>query len=147
VTGDIERFHFNRAVARVREFTNLYEDYAESGDDAAWVRRECADAVIGLIGPMVPHIAEELWQRLGHEAMLSEAPWPEADAQLAADDTVTVAVQVGGKLRATLAVVVDTEEEALRAAALANDKVIKAIAGRTVRKVIVVPNRIVNVVV
>ncbi len=146
VTDDIERFHFNRAVARVREFTNLFEGFTEAGENAARVRRECLDAVVRLIGPMVPHIAEELWRHLGHQTMLVEAPWPEADPGLAADETVTVAVQVGGKLRATLAVAVDTEEGALRAAALADENVLKAIAGRTVRKVVVVPNRVVNVV-
>ena len=146
VTEDIERFHFNRAVARVREFTNLFEGYTESGNRAARVRRECLDAVARLIGPMVPHLAEELWRHLGHETMLVEAGWPEADSGLTADETVTVAVQVGGKLRATLVVGVDTQEEALRAAALADNNVQKAIAGKTVRKVIVVPNRIVNVV-
>jgi len=146
VTGDIDRFHFNRAVARIREFTNLFEGYTEDSGDAAVVRRECLDAVVCLIGPMVPHLAEELWRHLGNEGMLVEAPWPEADPDLGTDEMVTVAVQVGGKLRATLAVGVDTAENELRATALAHDSVQKAIAGKTVRKVIVVPNRVVNVV-
>jgi len=146
VTGDIDRFHFNRAVARIREFTNLFEGYTEDSGDAAVVRRECLDAVVCLIGPMVPHLAEELWRHLGNEGMLVEAPWPEADPDLGTDEMVTVAVQVGGKLRATLEVGVDTAENELRTTALAHDSVQKAIAGKTVRKVIVVPNRVVNVV-
>ena len=133
-------------MARIREFTNLFEGYTEDSGDAAVVRRESLDALVCLIGPMVPHLAEELWRHLGNEGMLVEAPWPDADPDLGTDEMVTVAVQVGGKLRATLEVGVDTAENELRATALAHDSVQKAIAGKTVRKVIVVPNRVVNVV-
>ena len=147
VTGDLDNFHFNRAVARVREFTNLLEDFAETDETAAWVRRDAMETVVKLIGPMMPHIAEELWQFLGNEGLVATAPWPIADEALAAEDTVTIAVQVGGKLRATLEVGRDTAPESLEDAALADENVQKAIAGKTVRKVIVIPNRIVNVVV
>ena len=147
LTQDLEQFHFNKAVARIHEFANLLE--AAKGDDAAtaWARREALETLAKLIGPMVPHLAEEIWQALGHDGLLLEQPWPIADADLARDETVTIAVQVSGKLRATIEVDRDMEQSALEKLALANDNVMRAIDGKPVRKVIVVPNRIVNVVV
>jgi leucyl-tRNA synthetase len=147
LTQDLEQFHFNKAVARIHEFANLLE--AAKGDDAAtaWARREALESLAKLIGPMVPHLAEEIWQALGHDGLLLEQPWPVADADLARDETVTIAVQVSGKLRATIEVARDMAQPELEKLALANDNVVRAIDGKAVRKVIVVPNRIVNVVV
>ncbi len=147
LTQDLEQFHFNKAVARIHEFANLLE--AARGDDAAtaWARREALETLAKLIGPMVPHLAEEIWQALGHDGLLLEQPWPIADADLARDETVTIAVQVSGKLRATIEVARDMAQPDLEKLALANDNVVRAIDGKPVRKVIVVPNRIVNVVV
>ena len=147
LTQDLEQFHFNKAVARIHEFANLLE--AARGDDAAtaWARREALETLAKLIGPMVPHLAEEIWQALGHDGLLLEQPWPVADADLARDETVTIAVQVSGKLRATIEVARDMAQPELEKLALANDNVVRAIDGKPVRKVIVVPNRIVNVVV
>ena len=147
LTQDLEQFHYNKAVARIHEFANLLE--ATKGDDAAtaWARREALQTLAVLIGPMVPHLAEEIWQALDGEGLLLEQPWPQADAALARDETVTIAVQVSGKLRATIEVERDMDKTALETLALANDNVQRAMEGRPVRKVIVVPNRIVNVVV
>lgn len=147
LTQDLEQFHFNKAVARIHEFANLLE--AVKGDDAgtAWARREALETLAKLIGPMVPHLAEEIWQALGHDGLLLEQPWPVADADLARDETVTIAVQVSGKLRATIEVARDIAQPELEKLALANDNVVRAIDGKPVRKVIIVPNRIVNVVV
>ena len=146
-TGDFERFHFNRAVARVRELSNALARLDGGGRDAAWVLREGLETVVRLIGPMTPHIAEELWQALGHETLLADTPWPEAEAALLSDETVTVAVQVNGKLRSTLELATDAGDAAARAAALADPAVVRAIDEKPVRRVIVVPNRIINVVV
>ena len=99
-----------------------------------------------MIGPMMPHLAEELWHRLGHQALLTYSPWPVLEAALTVDDSVTVAVQVNGKLRATLDLVRDTEAASVEAAALALPEIERVIGDRTVRRVIVVPNRVVNVV-
>ena len=146
ITHDIENFHFNRAVARVYELANAFENFAgEPG--AAFAKRECLEVLTRLIGPMMPHLAEEMWLALGHESLLTETPWPVAEPELVREDTVTIAVQVAGKLRATLEFRRDSDEAAVQAAALANDNVQRAIAGRAVRKVVVVPNRVVNVVV
>jgi leucyl-tRNA synthetase len=147
VTGDLEKFHFNRAVARVRELSNLLFDLDLTQDGAPWALRESLEILTQLIGPMTPHIAEEMWQVLGHATLLSETQWPVADAALIVDDSVKIAVQVNGKLRGTIELERDAAEGDARAAALALPEVTKLIAERDVRRVIVVPNRIVNVVV
>ncbi len=145
VSADLDKFHFNKAVARVRELTNLLEELDGARD--GWVLREGLETVARLIGPMMPHLAEELWQRLGHETLVAETPWPEVDDSLLEEDTVTVAVQVNGKLRGTVRLPKDSDRESATSVALDLDNVVKAVGGRPVRKVIVVPNRIINVVV
>jgi len=143
VTKDIEAFHFNKAVARMRELTNALE----KADAASPDYRFALETVLHLFQPMIPHIAEELWAMLGHADMLVARAWPVADAALIVDESVTVAVQVNGKLRATLQLPRDCPQADAEAAALGDENVKKAIEGKTVRKVVVVPNRIVNVVV
>ena len=146
VTSDLERFRFNRAVARVRELTNAVVELGGSAGEA-WAFRLACEAIASLIGPMVPHLAEEMWRRLGHETLLADSAWPEADAALVVDDTVTMAIQVNGKLRGTLELPRDLGRDEVEAEALLVPGVGRAIAGKPVRKVIVVPNRVINVVV
>jgi leucyl-tRNA synthetase len=95
---------------------------------------------------MMPHLAEALWHHLGHDSLLVDQPWPKADPALTVEDCVTVGVQVNGKLRGTVELPRDAEQKAAEAAALALPNVQRALEGRQVRKVIVVPNRIINVV-
>ncbi len=147
LTHDLEQFHFNKAVARVHEFANTLEAQRSPDAASAAARREALDVLARLIAPMVPHLAEEIWQLLGNPGLVVDQPWPAANADLARDETVTIAVQVSGKLRATVEVARDMDKTALEQLALANDNVVRAIDGKPVRKVIVVPNRIVNVVV
>jgi leucyl-tRNA synthetase len=146
VTDDIEKFRFNRAVARIRELTNALEDLPSDGPGAGTVLREGLETVTRLIGPMMPHLAEEMWQELGHRAMIAETPWPKADPDLARDEQVTIAVQVNGKLRATLDLPRDAARPQVEEAALALPQVTRMLEGKPPRKVVVVPNRIVNVV-
>jgi leucyl-tRNA synthetase len=147
VSDDLEKFRFNKAVARIRELSNALADF--KGTDAAglWALREGYEAVVRLIAPMMPHLAEELWSTLGHSTLLAESPWPEADTELARDDQATVAVQVNGKLRATILLPRDADEATAREIALAEPNVAKAMDGKPARKVIVIANRVVNVVV
>ncbi|HEX4113992.1 MAG TPA: class I tRNA ligase family protein, partial [Stellaceae bacterium] len=145
VTDDFDKFRFNRAVARIRELTNLLEDEGASLPPA--ILREGIEAAVRLINPMMPHLAEELWHLLGHDTLLADAPWPRAEAALLVDERVTVAVQVNGKLRATVELPRDADRDTASQAALAADGVARAMAGKPARKVIVVPNRIVNLVV
>jgi leucyl-tRNA synthetase len=146
VTEALETFAFNVAVARIHEFANAIEAAADA-DGAA--RREALETVTRLISPMMPHLAEELWSLLRPEeqTLVAQLSWPESDASLAAADSVTLAVQVLGKLRATIAVPVGAEEAAVFAQAESDENVQRAIAGRPIRKRIHVPGRIVNFVV
>jgi len=147
VTDDIERFRFNRAVARLREFTNAIADFDAAAQDAGPVLREALETLVKLAAPMMPHLAEEMWRALGHDGFVCNEPWPEGDPSLTARDNVVIAIQVNGKKRATLEIAVDSDEAEVEARALAEPNVIASIAGKAVRKVVVVPNRIVNVVV
>ena len=147
VTDDLDKFRFNRAVARIRELTNMLGELAGDGSDAAWVRRHGLETAVQLLGPVMPHLSEELWRQLGHEALLADTAWPKAERALLVEDAVTIAVQVNGKLRGTVDVPRDADRDTAETAALALDGVQRAMDGRPPRKVIVVPNKIVNVVV
>jgi len=145
MTQDLERFHFNKSVARLRELSNALEDFTTQGGDAD-VRREGIVAMIKLMAPMMPHLAEELWAHLGHATLVVDEHWPQADESLLANDTVTIAIQVNGKLRATVQLPRDIEQSAAEKAAMNDPAVQKALEGKAPKKIIVVPNRIINVV-
>ena len=113
---------------------------------AGAVLREGVEIATRLLGPMMPHLAEEMWQHLGHQGLIVDQPWPKADPELARDENVTVAVQVNGKLRATIDLPRDVAARDAEEAALALPKVAEILAGRAPKKVVVVPNRIVSVV-
>ncbi|MDX2103835.1 MAG: leucine--tRNA ligase [Alphaproteobacteria bacterium] len=147
VTQAIDSFHFNKAVALVRTLVNLYEDVG--GDEAGvqWVRREVLTTLAVLIAPMMPHLAESLWERLGGSDLVCQQPWPIATPALLVDDTVTVAVQVNGKMRGTLALAPGADQDTAVAAALADASIARWLDGKAPRKVILVPNRLLNLVV
>jgi leucyl-tRNA synthetase len=147
VTDDLEKFGFNRAVARIREFTNTVAEFPPNTDAGRRVRDEALATIVRLVGPFMPHLGEELWRRLGNSTLLVDEPWPEAEATMLVDDRVTLGVQVNGKLRGTLELPKDASEAEARAAALALPNVARAMSGKAPRSVIVVANRIVNVVV
>jgi leucyl-tRNA synthetase len=146
VSDDLDRFRFNRAVARIRELTNALDDLPATDAGAGAVLREGLEMTALLLGPMMPHFAEELWQTLGHRIWIAEAKWPVADAALARDDQVTIAVQINGKLRATLDLPRDSAKDAIEAAALGLPQITRLLDGKPPRKIVVVPNRIINLV-
>jgi leucyl-tRNA synthetase len=149
VGDDLDKFRFNRAVARIRELTNAIEEVPETSwaaPGAGAVLREALETLSRLLGPMMPHLAEEMWQSLGGAGLLAEQPWPVADPELAREEQVTIAVQVNGKLRATLEFPRDTASPEIENAALELPQVARWLDGRPPRKVIVVPNRIVSIV-
>ena len=151
VTEALEGFTFNVAVARIYEFTNAISE-AERGDPAdaglSWARFEALETVARLVAPMMPHLAEEMHARLhpGREGLVAELPWPEADEALTVADSITIAVQILGKLRGTIAVAPGAEEAAVLAAAEAEPNVARQLEGKRVVKRIYVPGRIVNFV-
>jgi Leucyl-tRNA synthetase len=142
VTDDIEHFHFNKAVARLRELTNAITAY--KGDGKA--RSEAISALLQLLNPFLPHFTEECWEMLGNKTWLVDTAWPIANEEFLVEDTITLGVQVNGKLRGTVDVPMDHPKDDTEKAALEVENVAKFLEGKTVRKVIVVPNKIVNVV-
>ena len=150
VTTGIERIHFNVCLAHIREFTNALADVLAKGGkpapDTAWAVREAAIILVQLIAPMMPHLAEECWLVLGQSGLISEANWPQIERDLLVEDTVTLVVQVNGKKRGDVTVPRVAQNPEIEAAVLALDAVKVALGGKAVRKVIVVPMRIVNVV-
>jgi leucyl-tRNA synthetase len=147
VESDIRGFKFNTMVAALMEFTNaLYRARdANLVATAAW--QEAIEVLLRLVAPVAPHIAEELWERTNRTYSVHQQPWPVADAALAAEDTVEVVLQVNGKVRDKLTVPADASEEQLRRLALGSERVMGYVGERTIRKLIVVPGKLVNIVV
>jgi leucyl-tRNA synthetase len=143
VTDHLEHLRFNSAVAQLYTLANAIGS-AEKADGAA--RREALEAIVLLSAPMMPHLAEECWKELGHTKLVAETPWPKHDPSLTASDSVTLAIQVNGKRRGEITMPKDADAALVEAAALADDGVIRALEGKAPKKVIVVPNRIVNIV-
>ena len=141
VAEDIEALSFNKAVAKLYELAHMIEKAKPSASRADAVR-----TIIRLVAPMVPHLAEEAWAALGQDGLIADAAWPVVDPALLVDDQVTVAVQINGKLRDTLTVAKGTARETLEAMALGSDKIVRSLDGATPKKVIVVPDRLVNLV-
>jgi leucyl-tRNA synthetase len=141
VAEDIESLGFNKAVARIYELTGTVEKAAPSASRSTAIR-----TLAQLVAPMMPHLAEEAWSALGTEGLVADAAWPEVDPALLVEDEVTIAVQHKGKLRDTLTAPKGASKEDLEAMALASDKVQRSLDGAEVRKIIVVPDRLVNIV-
>ncbi|WP_456429995.1 leucine--tRNA ligase [Rhodocaloribacter sp.] len=140
VTEDLERLSFNTAIAAMIEMNNELVKLEA-------IPRAVAEPFVLLLAPFAPHVAEELWGRMGHEASLAYEPWPEADERYLREDTVKIAVQVNGKMRATITVPAGADKETVLAAARAHENVARHLDGKTLRREIYVPGRIVNFVV
>ncbi|MET0248147.1 MAG: leucine--tRNA ligase [Sphingobium sp.] len=141
VARDIEALSFNKAVAKIYELTNAVEKAKPSASRTAAIR-----ALALLVAPMMPHLAEEGWAEMGHEGLVADAPWPAVDPALLVEDEVTIAIQVMGKLRDTITVPKGTDKQALEQLALAAPNAARILDGATPKKMIVVPDRLVNLV-
>lgn len=139
VTEDFENLHFNTAISQMMVFVN--EAYKADALPYAYI-----EGFVQLLAPIAPHIAEELWEILGNEGGISYVPWPTFDEAALVESEVEIVCQINGKVRAKLMVPVDSSKEALEELALANEQIKEHIAGKTVRKVIAVPNKLVNIV-
>ncbi|MGO4836509.1 class I tRNA ligase family protein, partial [Rhizobiaceae sp. 2RAB30] len=152
VGEDIGKLSFNKAVARVYELVNVLQAplaaFGEGkGDQSALpALREAVEILLALFAPMMPHLAEECWTAIGGEGLAADRRWPDFDSALTVDNEITLPVQVNGKKRGDLTIARDADQAAVEKAALALDVVQKALEGKQPRKVIVVPQRIVNVV-
>jgi leucyl-tRNA synthetase len=146
VSEDYEAFHFNTAISRLMELTNAIIKARESGLSGGNVYADAVDTLVLLLAPVAPHVAEELWERRGHEYSVHRAPWPTADPTLAAAETIELPVQVDGKLRDRLVVTPDTPAEEIEQLALASEHVQRYLAGRAPARIVQIPGRLVNVV-
>jgi leucyl-tRNA synthetase len=140
VTEDIQKLSFNTAIARMMEFTNYFTSASERP-------REAMEKFVLLLSPFAPHLAEELWQALGHKESLAYEQWPQFDASLTKEDSIEVPVQINGKVRSKITVPADADAAKLEAAARADERVLELVSGKQIAKVIVVPGRLVNIVV
>jgi leucyl-tRNA synthetase len=141
VGANIESLSFNKAVANLYELTTAIEKAPPSP-----ARSAAIETMVRLAAPMVPHLAEQAWAEMGRDGLIADAPWPDADPALLVEDEVTIAVQVNGKLRDTLTAPKGSGRDALEALALGSDKIVRQLEGKAPRKVIVVPDRLVNIV-
>ena len=152
VEENIERLRFNTAIAEIRKMTNAVSSAIDSIEatplpvDLAFAFREAADVLVKLFAPMMPHLAEECWAVLGHTTVVAESGWPVVDRSLATADVVTYPIQVNGKKRGELVIDRNADAKIVEAEALKVDTVMRALEGKAPKKVIVVPQRIVNVV-
>ncbi|TDR16875.1 leucine--tRNA ligase [Marinicella litoralis] len=148
VTQDIgERQTFNTAIAAMMELTNALTKFNDDSTTGMAIRHEGWFSLVKMISPFAPHMAQALWESMGQEALLCDAKWPEVDPSALVQDEIEMVVQVNGKLRAKLSVSADASKETIEALALADENVQKFVEGKTIRKVIVVPKRLINVVV
>jgi len=151
VSEDVERLRFNVAIAHIYELANAFQASlgsveAPPGDDYRWAVREAAAVLVRLFHPMMPHLAEECWSVLGHQTLVASEPWPQVEKSLLVEDSITLPIQINGRKRGDVTVARNAAQADIESAVLALDWVKRALAGRPPKKVIVVPQRIVNVV-
>ncbi len=148
VSDDFERRHtFNTAIAAVMELMNELNRFSDESPQGVAVLHEAIESIVLMLSPIVPHITQQLWYELGHDELLAEIKWPLCDEAALKRDEIELVVQVNGKLRSKINVAANADNKAIEATALADEKIVSNIEGKTVRKVIVVPGRLVNIVV
>jgi leucyl-tRNA synthetase len=139
VTQDMEGLSFNTAISRLMEFVNFFTGQNER----PFI---CMEAFVLLLSPMAPHISEELWRALGHSESLAYAPWPAFDPKYVRESTIEMPVQIKGKVRGRITVTVDAAEDEIKKAALDDSRVQKYLEGSSIKKVIVIPKKLINIV-
>ena len=142
ISENIENFHLNKAVAHIHELSNTISSYKNND----WALRESLEILIKLINPIMPHLAEELWSMLGATTLLTEESWPEINKSLLTSNTFTIGVQVNGKVRASITLATNANQELVEKTALSEPNVQRAMEGKSLRKFIYIPGKIVNVV-
>jgi len=148
VTDDIDRRHtFNTAIAATMELLNAIGKFDDSSDIGRAVKQEALESVVTMLSPIVPHITHKLWQVLGQSSVLIDGPWPDFDESALVSDSIELSVQVNGKMRARIEVPADADKESVEKIALASENIQRNIEGKSIKRVIVVPGRLVNIVV
>ncbi len=148
ITDDIKRRHsFNTAIAAMMELTNMLSKFKQTDGQSMALRLESLDIILRALSPITPHLCHHLWQQLGHQTAIINESWPEVDNKALEQDEVQIIVQVNGKLRAKLMLSADTDKAQVEVQALTDENVVKFTSGKTIVKVIVVPNKLVNIVI
>ena len=147
VTEDFEAFKFNTALARLMELKNAMQDARNTSARQSIAWAEAVNALLLMMAPFTPHIAEELWSRIGGEYSIHDADWPVGDAEIAKEEVITLVVQVNGKVRDRIEVPADVDDDTAREKALASESVQRYLDGNEPKKIIVVPGRLVNIVI
>ena len=151
VTGDVEeRYHFNTAISAVMEMVNflyLVDDGAWESPETAPALREAVEILLLMISPFAPHVSEELWERIGMDGLVCRRPWPEADQEMARAEEILVVVQINGKVRSKITADAEATEEEIRGMVMADPRVLEYIGGKSVRKLVYVPKKLVSIVV
>lgn len=147
VAGDIEKFHYNKYMARLRELMNAIESFDAQDTADHWALGEAVKILLQIMNPALPHIAEEIWAQLGFKTMLAHEPWPEADPSLLVDNLIILPIQVNGKTRATVEVHPDVPEDELQSLVLTLSGIQSHVMDKPLKKFIYVPRKIINVVV
>ena len=139
VTEDYDQLHFNTAISQLMIFLN-----EAKGEEI--LPKQYAEGFVQLLAPIAPHLMEELWQKLGHEESISEVPWPAYDEALTVENQVEIVLQINGKVKAKETIALDLDKSAMEEVALRNETIQEELTGKTIRKVIAIPNRLVNIV-
>jgi leucyl-tRNA synthetase len=148
VTHDMgERIIFNTAIAANMELVNTLAKFTDNSDNGKAVRQEALEAIVLMLAPMVPHICHQLWHDLGHEQAVVSASWPQVDSSALEQDTIELVIQVNGKLRSKISVSATATTDEVQTMALNDEQALRFIDGKPIRKVIVVPKKLVNIVV
>ena len=147
ITDDIERFRFNRAVAGLHSLSRLIAKLDGNSAARNWVRRFATETLTLLLAPIAPHLAEEMWANMGHTSLVAMQSWPKADDAWLVQETIEMPIQVNGRLRDTMVLRLDAARADIESMVLKRDKVIKHLHGKQHKKIIIVPNRVVNVIV
>jgi leucyl-tRNA synthetase len=146
VTNDIEKFHFNLYVSHLREFTNALTNIKELDVYSPAILRKALETLVTLLNAVTPHLCEELWSLLGHQTLLVNQSWPTPEPTFVAEEIATLAVQLNGKLRGTIDVAIESSQNEIEQQALQLEPLKRSLNNRPVKKVIIVPGKIVNVV-
>lgn len=147
VTEDIERFHYNRYIARLREFSNALEEFSPHDPSDFWALREAIETLVLLLAPAVPHIAEALWAELGHPPFVADQPWPKADPAYLKQESILLPIQINGKMKGTVEVSPELKEDEIKREVLGLPFVQSQVQDKIIKKFIYIPGRIVNVVI
>ena len=149
VTEDIERFHFNTAISAIMELVNeIYvSEVKDNADDISKsVVREAMETVVVLLSPFVPHFAEELWEALGNRTSIVKTEWPPYDPEAVSEDEILIVIQINGKLRDRITIPTSYEEDEVKTWALKSERIRKLVEGKEIKRVILVPKKLVNIV-